>query len=157
MSNSTQSTRPVGRVLWEELLVFSRCPTGRVLTSESETSIFWTGWVLTVKSFCQFMGCRYETDWVNIIRNFISLYYSLMFFIAYTFKGREHEFAGQVKIVNHRSCRTSAILKYFCPLKLFEEPKQKKSLVFKRLHAKTYMLICPHGIFTGNEKQIFWV
>ena len=25
-------------------------------------------------------------------------------------------FAGQVKIVSHSSCRTSAILKYFCPL-----------------------------------------
>ena len=25
-------------------------------------------------------------------------------------------FAGRVKIVNHSSCRTSAILKYFCPL-----------------------------------------
>ena len=43
-------------------------------------------------------------------------YYSLMFFIAYTFKGQVHVFAGQVKIVSHSSCRTSAILKYFCPL-----------------------------------------
>ena len=25
-------------------------------------------------------------------------------------------FAGQVKIVSHLSCRTSTILKYFCPL-----------------------------------------
>ena len=39
-----------------------------------------------------------------------------MFFIAYTFKGQVHVFAGQVKIVSHSSCRTSAILKYFCPL-----------------------------------------
>ena len=27
-----------------------------------------------------------------------------------------HVFAGRVKIVSHLSCRTSAILKYFCPL-----------------------------------------
>ena len=39
-----------------------------------------------------------------------------MVFIAYNFKGQVHVFAGQVKIVSHSSCRTSAILKYFCPL-----------------------------------------
>ena len=39
-----------------------------------------------------------------------------MFFIAYTFKGQVHVFAGQVKIVSSSSCRTSAIFKYFCPL-----------------------------------------
>ena len=39
-----------------------------------------------------------------------------MFFIAYTFKGQVHVFAGRVKIVSHSTCRTSAILKYFCPL-----------------------------------------
>ena len=39
-----------------------------------------------------------------------------MFFIAYTFKGQVHEFAGRVKIVSHLSCRTNAIFKYFCPL-----------------------------------------
>ena len=39
-----------------------------------------------------------------------------MFFIAYAFKGQVHVFAEQVKIVSHLSCRTSAILKYFCPL-----------------------------------------
>ena len=38
-----------------------------------------------------------------------------MFFIAYAFKGQVHVFAGQVKIVSHSSCRTSVILKYFCP------------------------------------------
>ena len=43
-------------------------------------------------------------------------YYSLMFFIAYTFKGQVHVFAGWVKIVSHSSCRTSTILKYRCPL-----------------------------------------
>ena len=39
-----------------------------------------------------------------------------MYFIAYTFKGQAHVFAGQVKIVSHSSCRTSATFKYFCPL-----------------------------------------
>ena len=39
-----------------------------------------------------------------------------MLFIAYTFKGQVHVFAGRVKIVSHSSCRTSTILKYFCPL-----------------------------------------
>ena len=39
-----------------------------------------------------------------------------MFFIAYAFNGHVHAFAGQVKVVSHSSCRTSAIFKYFCPL-----------------------------------------
>ena len=39
-----------------------------------------------------------------------------MFFIAYHFKGQVHVFAALVKIVSDSSCRTSAILKYFCPL-----------------------------------------
>ena len=66
------------------------------------------------------MGCSYETDWINIIRNFIShiIYYSLIFFVAYGSKGQVLVFAGQVKIESHLSCRTSAILKYFCPLSL---------------------------------------
>ena len=34
----------------------------------------------------------------------------------YAFKGQVHVFAGRVKIVSHLSSRTSAILKYFCPL-----------------------------------------
>ena len=46
-------------------------------------------------------------------------YYSLVFFIAYTFKGQVHVFAGRVKIVSHSSCRTSAILKYFCPMAVY--------------------------------------
>ena len=32
-----------------------------------------------------------------------------------------HVFAGRVKIVSHSSCRTSAILKYVCPLQYFGE------------------------------------
>ena len=51
MSNSIQSTRPVGRVLWRELHVFSSF----MLKFEGETSFFC---VLAVKSFCQYMGCR---------------------------------------------------------------------------------------------------
>ena len=58
MRSSSQSTRPVGRVLWEELL------DGEGEKSEGETSIFR---VLTIKSCCQYMGSSYETDWVNII------------------------------------------------------------------------------------------
>ena len=46
------------------------------------------------------------------IRDVIFIYYSLMFFIAYAFKGQVHVFAGRVKIVSHWSCRTSAILKH---------------------------------------------
>ena len=30
-----------------------------------------------------------------------------MFFIAYTFEGQVHVFAGRVKIASHSSCRTS--------------------------------------------------
>ena len=45
-------------------------------------------------------------------------YYSLMFFIAYTFNGQVPVFAGRVKIVSLSSCRTSNnnILYFFCPL-----------------------------------------
>ena len=39
-----------------------------------------------------------------------------MFFIVYAVKGQVYVFAGRVKIVSQLSCRTSAILKYFCPL-----------------------------------------
>ena len=55
----------------------------------------------------------------RITRGIHITYYSLMFFIAYAFKGQVHVFAGRVKIVSHSSCRTSAILKYFCLLVLF--------------------------------------
>ena len=48
------------------------------------------------------------------------IYYILFpyVFIGYAFKGQEDMFAGQVKIVSHSSYRTTAILKYFCPLKM---------------------------------------
>ena len=55
----------------------------------------------------------------RITRGIHITYYSLMFFIVYAFKGQVHVFAGQVKILSHSSCRTSAIEKYFCPLVLF--------------------------------------
>ena len=52
--------------------------------------------------------------WEELLEEVIT-YYSLMFFIAYVFKGPVHVFAGRVKILSHSSSRTSAILKYFCP------------------------------------------
>ena len=58
LNNSSQSTRPVGLVLWEELLK------GEGEKSEGETRIFR---VLTVKSCCRYMGCSYEMERVNII------------------------------------------------------------------------------------------
>ena len=39
-----------------------------------------------------------------------------MFVITHPFKGHVRVFAGQVKIVSHSYGRTSAILKYVCPL-----------------------------------------
>ena len=41
------------------------------------------------------------------------MYYSLMVFFAYTFKGQVHVFAVQVKILSHSSCRTSAFVLMF--------------------------------------------
>ena len=66
MSNSFQSTRPAGRVLWEELL--------------EEV-------ILHIAPLCSLLHTAIHSV-----------------------------FAGRVKIVSHSSCRTSAILKYFCPL-----------------------------------------
>ena len=43
-------------------------------------------------------------------------YYSLIFFIAYAFKGQAHVFAGRVKAISHSFCRTSAVFEYFCTL-----------------------------------------
>ena len=51
-----------------------------------------------------------------------------MFFITYPFKGQVHVFAGQVRIVSHLSCRTSAILKYICPLNGADKGFFKKKL-----------------------------
>ena len=71
MNNSSLSTCPVGRVLWEELL---------------------EGAILHITPLC--------------------------YLLHNAFKGQLHVFAGWVKIVSHLSCRTSAILKYFCRLEL---------------------------------------
>ena len=57
-------------------------------------------------------------------------YYSLIFFIAYAFKGHVHAFAGRVKVLSQQSCRTSAIFKYFCPKSYLSLPCQAgKSLL----------------------------
>ena len=48
-----------------------------------------------------------------------------MFFIAYTFKGQVHVFAGRVNIVSDLSCRTSVILNFFCPLPMILWPMHK--------------------------------
>ena len=57
-----------------------------------------------------------------------------MFFTAYAFKGQVHEFAGQVKTVSHSSCRTGAILKYFCSLLYFKlsEGLQGLATIYKQ-------------------------
>ena len=47
-----------------------------------------------------------------------------MFFIACAFKRHVHVFAGRMKVVIHLSCWTSAILKYFCPLKGLETSRK---------------------------------
>ena len=60
------------------------------------------------------LSCR--TSALRRITRSLITYYSLMFFIAYAFKGQVHGFAGRVKSVNHSSCRASTKLKYFCPL-----------------------------------------
>ena len=62
-------------------------------------------------------GSSYRTRALGRITRWSHItYYSLMFFIAYAFIGQAHVFAGRVKIVSYSSCRTSAILEYFCPL-----------------------------------------
>ena len=59
-----------------------------------------------------------KTSFSSDIRNFINhiTYYSLIFFIAYAFKGQGNVLAGQAKIVSHSSCRTSEI--FLSPEKL---------------------------------------
>ena len=67
-----------------------------------------------------------------------------MFFIAYTFKGHVHAFAGQVKVVSHSSCRTSAIFKYFCPLhygeSLYKQFKETLITAMMIDHNKRYSM-----------------
>ena len=64
-----------------------------------------------------------------------------MFFIAYTFNGQVHVFAGQVKIVSHLSCRTSAILKYFCPLTIFHSFQVLLVAMERALEPEKFMYI----------------
>ena len=57
------------------------------------------------------------------------------------------ESAGRVKIVSHSSCRTSAILKYFCPLVLAYDivlGDQKNRL-------KETVLLSTHNICLGRQ------
>ena len=57
---------------------------------------------------------RYRTSALERITHGSQItYYSLMFFIAYTFKGQVHVFARQGIIVSHLSFRTSVIFKIF--------------------------------------------
>ena len=75
-------------------------------------------------------------------------YYSLVFFIAYAFKGQVHVFPGQVNIVSNTSCRTSAILKYFCPLLIGSRHFKHVSLVpFSSIPSK----ICKQNYNMSNE------
>ena len=85
-------------------------------------------WLLSV------YGMQGKYHFSSDIRNFIShiTYYSFMFSIAYAFKGQVHMFSGRVKIVSHTICRTSAILKYFCPLYLCACKKIIKVFGFKK-------------------------
>ena len=80
----------------------------------------------------QLSNCLGKYHFSSDIRNFIShiTYYSLMFFIAYAFKGQVHAFAGRKKIVSHSSCRTSAILKYFCPLQMISASKDNSQVAW---------------------------
>ena len=65
-----------------------------------------------------------------------------MFFIAYAFKGQVHVFAGRVKIVSHLSCRTSAILKYFCPLHYEETELYGCKIVMYSHCFCSYTVVC---------------
>ena len=73
-----------------------------------------------------------------------------MFFIAYTFKEQAHVFAGQVKIVSHSSCRTSAILKYLSP----EMGKKIFTILLKNLFFLiwTYVVHCRSLSFKSKTK-----
>ena len=77
-----------------------------------------------------------------------------MFFIAYVFKGQVHVFAGRVKIVSHSSCRTSAILKYFCPLHVISTIITKANNR-ETDQTKTTPSVCFHGESTLKCIQIY--
>ena len=89
---------------------------------------FWTQHTLSFKMMyvatCYPSGMGTCHFWWTLLQHYLGsitrrshiTYYYLMFFIAYTFKGQRHVFAGWGKIVSQSSCRTSAILKYLCPM-----------------------------------------
>ena len=68
-------------------------------------------------------------------------------------------FAGRVKIVNHSSCRTSKILKYFCPLYLQTEKVLEEEDAVTPPRSKTDMIIedvvtppCSQTAVSHNEE-----
>ena len=67
------------------------------------TSEIWKGRVILLKALVLQDECIGKNA-----QGSHTTYYSLMSFIAYTFKGQVHVFAGQVKIVSHSSCRIFA-------------------------------------------------
>ena len=58
-------------------------------------------------------------------------------------------FAGQVKIVSQLSCRTSAILKYFCPLVSFSLPYAGFDLLLGS-HTLAFLEVCFVLVLPGN-------
>ena len=66
--------------------------------------------------FLSVYGMRLSTDWVNIILALIQELYKSYLLHKLLKAECMTVFAGPVKIVRHSSCRTSAILKYICPL-----------------------------------------
>ena len=98
-SNSSQSTRPVGRVLWEELLEEVRlhitplCSLLQTLLKDKWSSMCYRT-SENCKSFVQQDMCNIEiffdpcSAMASLIR-YVTCY-SLMFIVAYAFKGQVH-------------------------------------------------------------------
>ena len=83
-----------------------------------------------------------------------------MFFIAYAFKGQIHVFAGGVKIISHSSCRTSAILKYFCPLGTKKTPLYKHTKqMLKLIHVdkQEFTILCSKLIEAGKQLNYYFI
>ena len=67
-------------------------------------------------------------------------------------------FAGRVKIVSHSSCRTSAILKYFCPLHVISiiitKANNRETDQTKKTHS-----VCFHGestlVFASMGRELW--
>ena len=80
------------------------------------------------------------------------------------FEGQVHVFAGWVKIVSHSSCRTSVILKYFCPLYSYLLSVSWKSTFTKTMPTLTLCLLglsadnlCKQfGLGSGSTKCRAW-